>query len=196
MRPQRVPIIGSSSGLVTLKKPCSETSSTLFHCSPDIPAIGASACIPALLTTICTGPSASSLLSARAVSSSFVISKATASAAPPAARIFCATCSACARLRFACTATRRPAAASRRQIAAPIAPLPPVTSALIIDKHDRQPSPQQLAASRVDAEIVQQPAAFRRHACRAHHKVVSLTVEALNRAHEIAQGRQIALLGF
>ena len=40
-RPQRVRAIGSSSGWVTWKKPCSETSTTRRHWSSDMPAIGA-----------------------------------------------------------------------------------------------------------------------------------------------------------
>jgi hypothetical protein len=36
MRPQRVRSIGISSGCVTLKKPFSDTSITLCHCSPRI----------------------------------------------------------------------------------------------------------------------------------------------------------------
>ena len=42
MRPQRVAIIGSSNGWVTLKKPCRHTSITRRHCADDIPAMGAS----------------------------------------------------------------------------------------------------------------------------------------------------------
>src|SRR6185436_19729730 len=139
-----------------------------------IPAIGASACIPALLTTICTGPSASNFSSADVAAAASVTSKASASALRPSARMPCATASACARLRFACTATRAPPAASRRQIAAPIVPLPPVTSALIIQQYHGQPPSQQLPPPGFDAEIVQQPAALRRDACRRYNKVVVL----------------------
>src|SRR5690606_3175883 len=77
----------------------------------------------------CTGPSASSACMAAAVAPASATSKATASAAPPASRIAPATASARARLAFPCTTTRKPSAASRRQTAAPIAPLPPVTRA-------------------------------------------------------------------
>ena len=38
MRPQRVRIIGSSSGCVTLKKPFSDTSITRDHCAGFMPA--------------------------------------------------------------------------------------------------------------------------------------------------------------
>ncbi len=62
MRPQRVRIIGSSSGCVTLKKPLSETSMTRDHCSCRMPGITASSWMPALLTTIWIAPAASSCL--------------------------------------------------------------------------------------------------------------------------------------
>ena len=42
MRPQRVRIMGSSSGCVMLKNPFSDTSITLRHCSRLMPAMGAS----------------------------------------------------------------------------------------------------------------------------------------------------------
>jgi len=50
-RPQRVAIIGSSRGWVTLKNPLRQTATTPFHWVADMPASGASAWIPALLTT-------------------------------------------------------------------------------------------------------------------------------------------------
>src|SRR5690606_35866051 len=129
MRPQRPRAIGSSSGWVTWKKPCSETSTTRFQRASSIPAIGASSWIPALLTTTCTGPSASSRWIASPVAAASATSKATASALPPASRIASATASARARLALPWTTTRKPSAASRRQMAAPISPLPPVTRA-------------------------------------------------------------------
>ena len=132
MRPQRVRAIGSSSGWVTWKKPCSDTSTTRFHCASDMPAIGASSWMPALLTTTCTGPPASNASTAPRVASPSATSNATASALPPAATIAATTASARARFAFACTITCRPSAASRRQIAPPMSPLPPVTKARFI----------------------------------------------------------------
>jgi hypothetical protein len=129
MRPQRVRAIGSSSGWVTWKKPCSETSITRFHCASVMPAIGASSWIPALLTTIWIAPPCSNASIAARAASASATSNATASALPPSARIASATVSARARLPFACTNTCTPSRASWRQIAPPISPLPPVTSA-------------------------------------------------------------------
>jgi len=88
MRPQRLLIIGISSGCVTLKNPFSVTSITLVHCSGRIPGITASSCIPALFTMIWMAPSASKLSSAALVAWASVMSKATAAAAPPLAMIF------------------------------------------------------------------------------------------------------------
>ena len=59
IRPQRVRIIGMTSGCVTLKKPFSETSMTRCHCSARMPGKTASSWTPALLTTIWTGPPSS-----------------------------------------------------------------------------------------------------------------------------------------
>ena len=133
MRPQRVRIIGSSSGWVTLKKPLSETSMTRDHCSRRMPGITASSWMPALLTTIWIAPASSSCSSARRRGRASVTSKAIASADPPAAVISAASCSARARRRH-WHAHRHdgPPAASFRAIAAPIAPLPPVTSARLM----------------------------------------------------------------
>ena len=50
IRPQRVRSIGSSSGWVRLKKPCSETSITECHWRALMPAIGTSSWMPALCT--------------------------------------------------------------------------------------------------------------------------------------------------
>ena len=74
---------------------------------------------------------ASSKMRSRAarVAAASVTSKATATASPPASRILRASSWAADSLRFACTYTRWPMAPSRWQIAAPSAPLPPVTSA-------------------------------------------------------------------
>ena len=60
MRPQRVRIIGITSGCVTLKKPSSETSMTRCHCSRRIAGKTASSWMPALLTSTWTGPPSSS----------------------------------------------------------------------------------------------------------------------------------------
>src|SRR5215831_20029758 len=57
IRPQRVRIIGSSSGWVALKKPLTDTSITRCHCAALIPGSTASSCTPALLIRIWTGPS-------------------------------------------------------------------------------------------------------------------------------------------
>src|SRR5690554_1019563 len=129
MRPQRVRAIGSSSGWVTLKKPCSETSMTRRHCSADMPAIGASSWMPALLTTAWTGPASSRAAIAAPVASPSATSKATASALPPPATTAATTPAARARLPLAWTMTWKPSAASWRQIAPPRSPLPPVTRA-------------------------------------------------------------------
>src|SRR5690606_38329861 len=129
MRPQRARAIGSSSGWVTWKKPCRDTSTTRFQRAWSIPAMGASSWMPALLTTTCTGQSASSACIAAAVAPASATSKATAPAVPPASWIAAATASSRARLAVPCTTTWKPSAASRRQMAAPIAPLAPVTRA-------------------------------------------------------------------
>jgi hypothetical protein len=65
----------------------------------------------------------------RAGGSRSVTSKETASALPPLATISATSTAAFSPLRLACTMTWQPSAASRRQIAAPMPPLPPVTSA-------------------------------------------------------------------
>ncbi|MCW0438949.1 hypothetical protein NB723_003913 [Xanthomonas sacchari] len=129
MRPQRVRAIGSSSGWVTWKKPCSETSMTLCHCAALMPAIGASSWMPALLTSTWIGPASSSAASACALACASATSNATASALPPAATIASNTAAARATLALACTITCRPCAARARQIAPPRSPLPPVTRA-------------------------------------------------------------------
>ena len=67
MRPQRVRIIGSSSGWVALKKPLTDTSITRCHCAALMPGITASSWMPALLTRIWIGPASSDLLERRAV---------------------------------------------------------------------------------------------------------------------------------
>src|SRR5690606_4769661 len=121
-----------SSGWVTWKKPCSDTSITRFHCRSDIPAIGASSWMPALLTTIWMGPAASSASTAARAASPSATSNAMASALPPVAMMSSTTVCARAWLLFACTMTCMPAAASRTQIAPPRSPLPPVTSARFI----------------------------------------------------------------
>src|SRR5271154_3273479 len=84
------------------------------------------------------------------VDSVSVTSKTRACASPPASRISRTTACAADSLRFACTYTRWPAAPSRRQIAAPSAPLPPVTSArtfgsLIAACSRRPPAPARVA---------------------------------------------------
>ena len=51
IRPLRVPIIGSSNGRVTWKKPSSDTAMTRRHCASVIAAMGTSSCAPALWTS-------------------------------------------------------------------------------------------------------------------------------------------------
>ena len=87
IRPQRVRIIGSISGCVTLKKPLSETSMTRCHCSALMPGNTASSWMPALLTRIWTAQCSSSASSAARVAAASVTSKAIACAWPPAATI-------------------------------------------------------------------------------------------------------------
>jgi len=80
--------------------------------------------MPALFTSTWMGPPSSSAAIASATAFASVTSK--ASALPPSSA---ARDCAASLLRFACTITSQPSAASRRQMAVPIAPLPPVTSA-------------------------------------------------------------------
>ena len=129
MRPQRVRSIGSSSGCVTRKKPLSDTSITLCHCSGRMPGNTASSCTPALFTRICTGPAVSIAAQPAAVASSLRRSKTWHSAVPPAARIVSASCSIASGRELACSSTVAPSRASRCAIALPSAPLAPVTRA-------------------------------------------------------------------
>ena len=86
-----------------------------------MPASGTSSWVPALCTTICGGPSASTGPSAASVAATSVRSQASASAEPPAVANLAAQRLGCARrLAWAWTITCAPSAASRRQIAAPI----------------------------------------------------------------------------
>ena len=129
MRPQRVRSIGSSSGCVTRKKPCSETSMTRCHCSARMPGNTASSWMPALLTMICTVPACSIAATAAAVAASSVRSKTQVSALPPAVPISAASACTAAALALACSSTWAPSAARRRAMALPSAPLAPVTRA-------------------------------------------------------------------
>src|SRR3546814_16531612 len=71
-----------------------ETSITRFHCAADNPSIGASSCIPALLTTTCRGPPSSSVAIAAAMASPSASSKATALSLPPATPLTSTTATA------------------------------------------------------------------------------------------------------
>src|SRR5690606_9465806 len=129
IRPQRPRAIGSSSGLVTWKKPCRETSITRCHCASLMPAMGASSWMPALLTSTSIRPSASRASIAAAVAAPSATSKATARALPPRSRIAAASASARSMLVLAWTMTSMPASARAWQVAPPMSPLPPVTRA-------------------------------------------------------------------
>ena len=96
-----------------------------------MPARGASLVEPAAWTTIWKGASTVNGSSAARAASSSVMSKAIASALPPAARISATTASARSRPLWAWTATLAPAAARVRQIAPPMWPLPPLTKACL-----------------------------------------------------------------
>src|SRR5882672_8090932 len=142
MRPQRVPIIGIKSGCVTLKNPLRETSITRDHCSGRIPGITASSWMPALLTTIWMGPPPSNSCRAASAFSRSATSNATAAAEPPFATISAASFSACAKRLLAWTKTWQPSDARRLHTAAPIPPLPPVTSArFTVPPHPGSPQP-------------------------------------------------------
>src|SRR5438876_3696150 len=129
IRPQRVPIMGSSSGCVALKKPLTDTSITLCHCVALMPGSTASSCTPALLTRIWMGPCSSTASSEARVAAPSVRSQLTSVASPPPARISPTSASATVTPRCECTYTWCPSRASRRHTAPPIAPLPPVTRA-------------------------------------------------------------------
>ncbi len=103
IRPQRRRIIGISSGWVTLKKPLSETSITPVHCPGRIAGITASSWMPALLTRISIGPSASTRSSAASAACGSVMSNTATAAEPPCARIPATTASACAMPAWAWT---------------------------------------------------------------------------------------------
>src|ERR1700677_1194601 len=94
-----------------------------------MPAKAASSWIPAPFTRIWIGASSASLSRTARAASASVTSNARARACPPASMISRATACASSSLRFECTCTKCPAAPSRRQIAAPRVPLPPVTKA-------------------------------------------------------------------
>jgi hypothetical protein len=125
IRPQRVAIIGRSSGRTVLKKPLSETSITPRHWASAMPAMGASSCVPALWTMIWIGPVARSPSIIRAAPAPSVRSP-TASSASGSSRT---SASARSTLPCAWTITDMPSAASCRAIAAPIGLLPPVIRA-------------------------------------------------------------------
>ena len=129
MRPQRVRIIGSVSGWVTLKKPFSDTSITRCHCASCMPGNTASSWMPALLTTTWIGPSASSASSAAGRRGRIRDVEGDGLGLAALRRIASTTAWAVARPRLAWTMTCKPSWASRRQMAAPMPPLPPVTSA-------------------------------------------------------------------
>ena len=85
MRPQRVRIIGITSGCVTLKNPLTETSMTRATARRASPGNTASSWTPALLTSIWIGPSSSTGSSAAWVAAVSVMSKHSECARPPLA---------------------------------------------------------------------------------------------------------------
>ena len=129
MRPQRVRSMGKVSGCVTRKKPFSDTSITWCHCAGFMPGNTASSWMPALLTTICTGPPASTRAMASAVALSLVMSNRQHSALPPCAAISAASVCKASGREWPCSSTCAPSAANRRAMAEPNAPLAPVISA-------------------------------------------------------------------
>jgi hypothetical protein len=131
MRPQRVRSMGSTSGCVTRKKPCSDTSITRCHCAGFMPGNTASSWMPALLTTICTGAAGQHLRGGHGCgggASSVMSNRRHFGAAAGGVIASASACKASGR-ELACSSTCAPSAASRRAMALPSAPLAPVTRA-------------------------------------------------------------------